>query len=542
MVINILLVLAGIIMFFYSLYRQILLLGLVKGMPLRKWWVVLLCLILFFLGGYFAFAYWLISGEKFASMEVLHTLISMVFFAGAIFVVLTISLIYSTLQELIKKRSETKRLEEEKTAIFESKKAELQKKLKELEEANKAVQEAKLAMLNLLDDEKALEEELKQEKESVERKVIARTYELNEEQARLLASIKGLSLGFIMIDNQNKVILHNPAVEKVLELPQDGWDFAEVRKRFGSSFDFLGHCQTCVREKKSIDIKDVPYDSKFLRVFLAPVIMIRDAEEVIGVVILIEDITEVKILERSREEFFSIASHELRTPLTAIRGNTALIQQFYADKLKDGELEEMIADIHDSSTRLIKIVNDFLEVSRLELGRIEYKKEIFDLVPLIENISKELEPVASEKKLYLKFEKPEISLPSVFADKDRTKQILTNLIGNSLKFTKEGGVTISVSQEKDFLKISITDTGMGISKENQELLFRKFQQAGESIFTRDVTRGTGLGLYISKLIVEGLGGKIYLESSKVGKGSTFAFTLPASPPGGPLAKSEKRVL
>src|SRR5207244_599033 len=120
----------------------------------------------------------------------------------------------------------------------------------------------------------------------------------------------------------------------------------------------------CITTKKLITLKEVPLQNHFLKIVLTPIL---EKEEALGVVILADDITEAKIIQRSRDEFFSIASHELRTPLTAIRGNISLIQQFYGDTFKDKELVAMLSDVHESSLRLISIVNDFLDTSRLEL-------------------------------------------------------------------------------------------------------------------------------------------------------------------------------
>lgn len=376
----------------------------------------------------------------------------------------------------------------------------------------------------LLDSLNNYEKDLRQEKESMEKKVVERTRELAEEQARLTASIKGLSLGFIMADNNNNIIMTNPAIEKILGRGDITIDW--ITKQFAGKFDLLENCRKCREEKTTIDIKDVEYGSKFLRIFLAPVVMIRDHEEIIGMVILMEDITEAKILDRSRDEFFSIASHELRTPLTAIRGNTSLIKQYYWDSLADEDLKEMIDDIHSSSIRLIEIVNDFLDMSRLELGKIEFKKEQTDIKEVIQSVIKEYQTTGSIKILYLKFNPPKNPVPKVLTDADRLKQILINLIGNAIKFTEKGGVTLDITSDEKFVKVYVTDTGKGIPAESQRLLFRKFQQGENNILTRDNTQGTGLGLYISKLMVEGMGGQISLEKSEAGKGTTFSFTMP----------------
>jgi len=128
--------------------------------------------------------------------------------------------------------------------------------------------------------------------------------------------------------------------------------------------------------------------------------------------------------------------------------------------------------------------------------------------------------------LSLKFEQSKDAIVTIIADKDKTKQILINLVGNAIKYTGKGGVIVTAINDGPFVKVLVADSGVGISLENQALLFRKFQQAGDSIYTRTVSKGTGLGLYISKLIAEGMGGKVKIEKSEVGKGTIFSFSLP----------------
>ena len=155
-----------------------------------------------------------------------------------------------------------------------------------------------------------------------------------------------------------------------------------------------------------------------------------------------------------------------------------------------------------------------------------FKFSSFSLEPLVEKIIYELGALSREKKIYIRTANDLDTLPLVYADPDRVKQVLYNLIGNAMRFVAKGGVTIEAKVHGNLLKVMIEDTGAGISPENQNLLFHKFQQAGESILTRDTTRGTGLGLYISKLLVENMGGRVQLEKSEVGVGTTFSFTVP----------------
>lgn len=242
--------------------------------------------------------------------------------------------------------------------------------------------------------------------------------------------------------------------------------------------------------------------------------------------LIVEDITDRRVMERSRDEFFSIASHELRTPLTAIRGNTSLIQAYLKDEIKNTEVHDIVDDIHNASVRLIDIVNDFLDMSRIEQGKIQYEKQAFDIYELCKKIVKELDVTSSRKKLVLEVKEPVSPIPLAFGDVERTRQIISNLLGNAIKFTKEGGITISFDKSGNKVEVSFSDTGDGISEESRTLLFRKFQQAQSNILTRDRSRGTGLGLYISRMMAHDMGGDVFLKKSKVGEGSVFCLTLP----------------
>ena len=411
-----------------------------------------------------------------------------------------------------------------------------EEKSKELNVQVDETEKSKRAVVNLLED-------VAEEKKKAEATVVVRTHELTEEKARLLASINSLSFGFVIADATDHVLLSNPALMTILELstnPQSVHDIAEAFKTVSGAptivdevFNPVQSCKECVELKQAVEKKEILYGKKFLRFFCAP-IFAQDTvaqltkTEVIGYVLLIEDITEAKVLERSRDEFFSIASHELRTPLTAIQGNASMLLDYYADKLPDDEMKQMLQDISSAGVRLIKIVNDFLEVSRLEQGRLKFEGTTFAVTEVVEGVLSDVKSLAEKKSLQLRYDPPATVLPQVFADKDRVKQILINLLGNAINYSTDGSITITLLQEGEYIKVRVKDNGVGISAEHQSLLFRKFQQAGDTL-ARDVTQSTGLGLYISKLMIEGMGGGITLEESQPGKGSTFAFILPIAP-------------
>lgn len=369
-------------------------------------------------------------------------------------------------------------------------------------------------------------DKLQQSTVHLEDTVKSRTKELDEERTRLEASINSLNIGFIMTDDKQAILTMNKPARQIFDIQATDTTLDTIQEKLKDRFDIAAYLTKTLTTRAVTEIKEIEHENKFLHIYMAPIILEEDT--VIGSIILLEDITEQKMLTRSKDEFFSIASHELRTPLTAIKGNTALIQQYYLDKINDKDFAEMVSDIHESSIRLIEIVNDFLDVSRLEQGRLQFNPEEFEIVPLIENTIKSYQVTGSRNKLYIHFEPSQESISKVFADKDKTRQVIINLIGNGLKFTEEGGITLSIASSGQFVKVLVSDTGRGISSENQKLLFRKFQQAGSSLLTHDTTTGTGLGLYISKLIIEGMGGKINLEKSEEGKGTTFSFLIPVS--------------
>jgi signal transduction histidine kinase len=186
----------------------------------------------------------------------------------------------------------------------------------------------------------------------------------------------------------------------------------------------------------------------------------------------------------------------------------------------------MIDDIHTSSIRLISIVNDFLDVSRLEQGKLKLNIQPFDICDVVKDVIFEMTELAREKHNQLDMKSPSKPIPKVFADKDRVKQILYNLVGNAMKFTNNGNISLSVSLTDKIVKILVTDTGPGISEQNQQVLFHKFQQASDNILTRSSSQSTGLGLYISRLLANKMGGEVKLESSILGKGSTFSYSVP----------------
>jgi signal transduction histidine kinase len=318
-------------------------------------------------------------------------------------------------------------------------------------------------------------------------------------------------------------------VPDVLGKTDGNWTTEFIQQRLGQIIDISKEFNNCIGSKEKLFLRSMVFGAKFIDIYMTPIFVGENKKiKNVGALLLIHDITEEKILQRSKDEFFSIASHELRTPLTVIRGNMSIALGYYLKELENEDFRELIEDTHKSSIRLIGIVNDFLNMSKLEQGKIDFKKESFDLVELTKNIVSEMFTRAKEKNISLELSENSLEKCEIVSDEERLKEVIINLVANAINFTETGGITIDVTLEDGFVNIQVADTGRGIPQSLQSLLFRKFQQAGESLSIRDSYKGTGLGLYISKMLVEGMGGDIKLVRSEEGKGTTFLVRVPVA--------------
>ena len=232
----------------------------------------------------------------------------------------------------------------------------------------------------------------------------------------------------------------------------------------------------------------------------------------------------LKELDELKDEFMSIASHELRTPMTAIKSYVWLALNNRGGEI-GSQLRNYLTKVYDSSERMINMINDMLNVSRIETGRMQLEIVPTSTQKVLDQVVGDLSARASEARIEIKVAKDKI-IPLVLADRDKLVEVFTNLIGNALKFTRKGG-TVSVSSRKigNVVETSVIDTGVGIAKENISKLFKKYGKLGESYATMSPTTGTGLGLYITKQYLEKMKGAIRVEST-LGKGTTFTFSLP----------------
>jgi CheY-like chemotaxis protein len=362
---------------------------------------------------------------------------------------------------------------------------------------------------------------------------------LTSEQHRLELMVQSLPDGVIMVDEQDRVFVINPAARGLLHLSADAAvDTSYLKDTLGFyPFDLVrgwaAHDQAILREEIQV----------FDRVLHSIVSAVTMGEKVIGVAVVLRDITEQKVLEDRKEEFVSIVSHELRTPLTSIGGALDLLLHRYAGDINPKQ-ERYLELAKGSCDKLNIIIDDLLDLSRFAEGKLEMDLARVNLVSLVKEATENYRAAAEQREIQLSVTAPEPGeATEVLADRNRLHQVLNNLLANALKFTKtDGEVRIDLVRCEampGLLVVSVFNDGEEISEQDHERIFDKFEQARHSR-TGSVS-GSGLGLSISKNIVEAHGGRIWVESGR-GEGTCFVFTLPVvqeetSPIEGELAQS-----
>jgi PAS domain S-box-containing protein len=285
---------------------------------------------------------------------------------------------------------------------------------------------------------------------------------------------------------------------------------------------------------RDIEVRSKRKDGAMIYLSLS-VSPIRDVEgKIVGFLRIAKDITEkkryerrLKDLDKMKSDFVSNVSHELKTPLTSIKGSVDNMLDGLTGALNEKQIR-YLARIKSNTDRLSRLINDLLDLSRIEAGRVEVRRASLLLTALAEEVAEHLKQLAAEKLIRIEVPPPDPQM-TVWADRDKVTQVLMNLIGNAVKFTPQDGKVIVAIEKNgnDYIQISIADNGPGIRPEEADKIFSKFYQVAN--VDKQKPQGSGLGLAISKALVEMHGGKIWVES-KLGRGSTFYFTLPAQQP------------
>lgn len=337
------------------------------------------------------------------------------------------------------------------------------------------------------------------------------------------AVIRSIAEGLVVVDAQGKVIMMNPAAEKLLGVSRKdkiGKALLENLKE-----EQLISLVKGADDKEEREIELVSQRDETKKVLRASSAVIENENgQTIGMVSVLSDITKQKELDKLKNSFVANVSHELRTPLVAIDKSLSLILNKSTGEISPTQ-EEFLSIAQRNLKRLSLLVNDLLDLSKLEAGKMEFKRQPSSIEKIIDESIEGLNTWAKTKSIEI-VKKIQGDLPQVNIDSNRIIQVLNNLIGNAIKFTpNNGNITVEASfqSEKEEVKISVQDTGIGIPKENLPQIFDKFFQVTERVPT-DIS-GTGIGLSIAKEIVELHGGRIWAESEE-GQGAKFIFTLP----------------
>jgi len=350
--------------------------------------------------------------------------------------------------------------------------------------------------------------------------------EIADEKSKIKTIIHSMADGVLVTDHEGQVVLHNPPAVHMLKMnraPALGQPLPEC-----AGHDRLAELVEKIRqvseEKSGAISQEVQLGERTLLAHIAPVR--NEEEEILGTVTLLRDISMLKAMDRTKSDFVAMVSHELRSPLTSVEQQLSVVVAGILGDLNERQ-KEMLGRAKERTHALLDLINDLLDLSKIEAGFVIQHKEPIQINDLLEKVVGLLKIQAEAKKIALTFSGP-APLPSVMADRGNMEEVFINLLSNSLKYTGDGGrVKIEAYIEGGFLCVQVADSGIGISPEDLPHIFDKFYRVKNSQ-TRKIT-GTGLGLHITKKIVEAHLGMVEVES-ELGVGSTFRVYLPLENP------------
>ncbi|MCX6796780.1 MAG: ATP-binding protein, partial [Candidatus Falkowbacteria bacterium] len=354
---------------------------------------------------------------------------------------------------------------------------------------------------------------------------------LEKEHHKTAAIISNFIDPIIVIDASDKISFLNPAAKEIFgfintDLGQaidsaGSYSMENFRKLIKSNYDVKTSKMTKIVNPGEEEVT-INYQGQDFTYKVITAKVVSEHDEYLGVMKIFYNLTREKIIDRMKSEFISIAAHQLRTPLSAIKWVIKMVLDGDAGTLNK-EQQELLSQGYISNERMIVLVNDMLNVSRIEEGRFGYSFTKDKIEDALQIVISSLENKIEEKKIKLELALPK-KLPLVLMDKQKMTLVLQNLLENAVKYTPPNGeVIVSVKDNKKELEISVSDNGIGIPDKDKVKLFTKFFRADNVI--RMQVEGSGLGLFIVKNIIEKHGGQITCESEE-GKGTKFIFTLP----------------
>lgn len=360
--------------------------------------------------------------------------------------------------------------------------------------------------------------------------IYKRGLELLQEKKHSENLLYNVSEAVLAVSEGFKINIVNNATEDLLQLGLDkleGQDLQDILKLHTENGEEIDPQSYCFKDSDVVIqnvVHESPAGTKYLKLQSTTITNPQEQRECI---ITLTDVTRERVLEKSKDEFISVASHELRTPMTIIKSYLWMLENNKYGELNQKQ-HEYLEKAKGGVQRMLSMINDTLNTSKIDQGRIQLKIEEIDVAEFLNRIEQDFIIKASEKNLGFDIIIDD-GCEVVYSDKGKLEEMLINLLGNSIKFTNSGRVRLHVSKQPDSsIKFEVTDTGKGFDPADMNKLFQKFGRIDNSYQTVAEAGGTGLGLYIVKNMVENMGGKVGAESQGVGKGSTFWFTLPSS--------------
>lgn len=367
---------------------------------------------------------------------------------------------------------------------------------------------------------------------TVAEEIYKKNVELLDERRRAEELLYGISEAVFAVDKDLNITLFNSTIERMLGVTKqevDGkpaQDFVHLKTEKGKEIPVRSVCFT--RGSGIFTLEGIVLsglDKKEYYVNLKTSLITQRSGD-LECLVTMADVTHEKALERSKDDFISITSHELRTPMSIIKSYLWMLLNDKGGPLNEKQ-KNYTQKAAKSTERMLNLINDMLNISRMEQGRVELSIEKIDLKEFLPEVLTDFEVKTKEKNLEFGIEFGE-GVEFAYFDKRSLREILTNLIGNSLKFTQNGGIYIKAEKENGYIKVSVRDTGKGLDQEEIKRLFHKFGKLDNSYQTIAESGGTGLGLYIVKLYTETIGGSVGVHSDGKGLGSIFWFTMPTN--------------
>jgi PAS domain S-box-containing protein len=342
--------------------------------------------------------------------------------------------------------------------------------------------------------------------------------------------LDSLTSGILAVDLDGRVLFLSAALCSRLGIDRDAWLGKPALELFGTANPRISAKRSALhrldprRDEAKTEYREIEWSSGnrivHLREDSSP--LYDKAGQLTGRLFAYHDLSWEKTIDQMKSEFISVASHELRTPMTSIKGSVDLILGGCVGEVSP-EAQELLEVAHSACDRMIRLINNILDLSKIEAGQIQLRLDLIDLAVVVERSLRSMNALAAQAEITLR-PNFQSGLPLVEADKDRIEQVITNLVSNAIKFSPANGeVEISLSADNEWVRCSVSDQGCGIAEKDLSRIFGKFQQAG----LPQRGAGTGLGLAITYALVTEHKGKIWVDS-QVGEGSCFVFCLPVA--------------